>query len=417
MATDLDKMLAKINHAREMKYITPSETQRLRQLARSLANKKGDLGPKDRDQINALLNKSLNKKGQADKADGGLKPPSGGTPSKPSPSQPSPSKPSPSPQPGKTPGDNKEPSKEDTRWKQFKNNWKRLGDADKSIVRKVWPGAGAGITAEKQFRNKSGVKQQAIIDAVDGGDITKDEKIALYKAFNRDEKGNPIKDSGGGGGGGSDDTPASGGPPDDEPASGGPPPDIDEGGDGGRDDGEDEDETQEPDPTQKGGGKKVRVEPSGKTKYSVPEDAEPITMPNIDKKIYRQIKKITKSLIASTKEFIEGGINYDGIDYVAEDEIYTEDGKPYFEYTDYNSPGGLNSGLANERMEEVRDAIYELLKYGDPTSGSYNYEKFIDLFELRYNSDGTPYYRFSLEIEGIVIDDITVTLIEDENTE
>ena len=138
-------------------------------------------------------------------------------------------------------------------------------------------------------------------------------------------------------------------------------------------------------------------------------------MPNIDKKILKEVQRITKQLITSTKEFIEGGINYDGIDFIPDDEIYTEDGQSIFNFTDYNAPGTVNSGMADERMNDIEKAIRDLLNQGDKNiPKSYNYAEYIDLFELRYNNNGIPYYRFSLELQGEIVEDLVVTLINDE---
>ena len=202
-------------------------------------------------------------------------------------------------------------------------------------------------------------------------------------------------------------------------------PDIDGDGilneDDTDDDGDGLDDSDEPahggpNPTVKGGGKKIDVPKSAfnKANYTLPKDSdERIYMPNLDKKITKEIQRITKQLINSTKEFIEGGINYDGIDSIPDDEILTEDGQSFFEIIDYNAPGTVNSGMADERMSEISGAIQDILYKGSRDRVSkYNYAEFIDLFELRYNNSGEAYYRFNVELVGENVDDFKISLVE-----
>jgi hypothetical protein len=141
-------------------------------------------------------------------------------------------------------------------------------------------------------------------------------------------------------------------------------------------------------------------------------------MPNIDKQIIKEVQRLTKQLISSTKEFIEGGINYDGIDFIPDNEIYTESGQSFFNYTDYNAPGTINSGMADERMSQISVLIRDLIDKGDRSNPvKYNYSDYLDLFELRYNDNGSPYYRFSLELNGEFIEDVTVILVKDGDDE
>jgi len=137
--------------------------------------------------------------------------------------------------------------------------------------------------------------------------------------------------------------------------------------------------------------------------------------PDVDRKITKEIQRITKRLINVTREYIEGGINFSGIDYIPEDEIYTESGESYFELSDTNTPGTLNNDLVNERLDQITEVINELLNKGRRGHPGYNYKEFMDLFELRYNESGTPVYRFSIELVGNDTEDISITLIEEDN--
>ena len=207
----------------------------------------------------------------------------------------------------------------------------------------------------------------------------------------------------------------------------------DGGGDGGAGDGDDGGEEEESDdggaeedepadgetsPIVKGGNRKINIpKAENRANYSINEKSkERITMPNLDKKIVREINRLTKQLINSTKEFIEGGINYDGIDFVPDNEILTEDGQEFFEIVDFNSPGEVSSGMAEERLAEIIKAIQNVLDEGKRDSRLYNYAEYLNLFELRYNNNGTPHYRFSLEITGETLEDVIVTVLEEGDT-
>jgi len=252
-----------------------------------------------------------------------------------------------------------------------------------------------------------------LIKAVKDGKITAAEKKNLEKLFKTTTP--PVR--------GPEPTPEPGPEPGTQPVDSdgdGIPDDIDEDDDN---DGIPDDEEPAhggPNPTVKGGNKKIPIPKSGfnKANYSIPKNSdERILMPNIDKKIQREIIRLTKRLISSTKEFIEGGINYDGIDFIPDNDILTEDGEEFFEIDDFNSPGTVNSGLANERLNEILEAIQAVLDKGDRTKQNrYNYADYLDLFELRYNNNGDAFYRFSIELVGEDLDYITVTVVEQGQT-
>lgn len=410
--TDLEKIIEKINYAFRQGFITQKETEDLRKLSRSLATQKGALGEKDRNQINQALNNALNKKGKQVKEETGLKPPNtGGKPGtgttpggggKPGSGT--------APGGGEPGGDQKPGDSGGEKWSKFKKGYNSLkNDNDKKFIRNIF----GGVPRDDRLANwqtLSNEKKNALVNSVSDGKITDNEKKSLKNLFKTPSGGGGTPGTGGGGEGGS----GPGGGDDEEG-------DIDEGGgNNGGGGGEEYDDTPThggPNPTQKGGGKKINVPKNeNRANYSTPKKSdERITMPNIDKKILKEVQRITKQLITSTKEFIEGGINYDGIDFIPDDEIYTEDGQSIFNFTDYNAPGTVNSGMADERMNDIEKAIRDLLNQGDKTiPKTYNYAEYIDLFELRYNNNGIPYYRFSLELQGEIVEDLVVTLINDE---
>ena len=200
-------------------------------------------------------------------------------------------------------------------------------------------------------------------------------------------------------------------------------PDNDDPGDDdpGDDDPDDEDDDDDPDPgpgepTVKGGGKKIKIpKPENRANTEFPGDAQRVSMPSLDRRIKKEIERVTLRLIKTTKEFIEGGTDFSGIDYIAENEIIGADGKPYYPLPDFNSPGGSNTDLAEGRANEIKELINKLLNKGKKEAkGEYNYLEFLDLFELRYNGVGDPTFRFSIELTGSLVEDLTVLLVEED---
>lgn len=401
--SDLDRLIDKINFARQQNFISQEEAQDLKKLVRSLANNKGALSAEDKQKFNKRLDASLNKKGAEAKKETNLKPPEKQKEKEPT-------------KTGKTP--EKEPTKEGGNdWNKFIKGYNSLSEKnDKDVIRKIFGGNPESNLAF--WKTISENKKKALLNSVKDGKISGAEKTQLEKLFKTTGGGggnNGGGNNGGGGGGGNGGGGGGGGTGDGEPDGTG---DGEPDGTGDGEPGGDGEPEPEGPPIVKGGNKKIQIpkRAENRANYTVPKNSkERISMPDIDKAIYKQIQKITKSLIASTKEFIEGGINYDGIDFIAENEIYTEDGQSYFEFTDFNAPGNLNSGLANERLKDIADAINEVLDQGRRDSQRYDYAKFIDLFELRYNDSGNPYYKFSVELVGEISDDITVSLVEEEN--
>ena len=137
-------------------------------------------------------------------------------------------------------------------------------------------------------------------------------------------------------------------------------------------------------------------------------------MPNINEQITKEIEKLTSELISIGKEFLESGITFESIDYFPESEVFNEEGVSYYDLPDYNSPLESDAGLATRRMDEITTLIQELLSRGEKGNENYNYAQFVDMFTLKYDSDGKPYFKFSIELTGAIIEDLTVTLVDDE---
>lgn len=396
--TDLDKMIERINYIRSQGFITQNEAQDLRQFARSRASAKGAFGPKDRDAINKRINDALNKKGQQAKEDGGLKPP--GDTTKPKPGGGTTQKPTTSRKPvvSTTP----KPDSGGDKWNDFLKGYNKLSNKqDRDVIRDIF---GGNPTDKLAFWKTLSIKQkEALTNSVKDGKITAAEKRLLEDLFKKTPPPTTSKVK--------PPTTSKGPPPD---TTSPPKDDDDDDDDDGVDDDDEEPDTGPGEPTVKGGGKKIDIpKPANRANYSVPDRAERLDMPNIDRKIKREIERVTLQLMSITKEFIEGGMDFYGIDFVAENEILGSDGAPYYQLPDYNSPGEPTAGLAEERAELIKTLIDELLSKGDKDSPNYNYLEYLDLFELRYNGSGNPVFRFSIELTGSEVEDLTVSLAED----
>lgn len=392
--TDLQRILDKINFVRSQGYISQSEAQELKDRAKKFANDKGNLNDEEKKKINNQLDNALNKKGQADKKDGGF------------------SIPKPDKKDDKKP-DDKKPVKDDKR-PDDKKPGKEETDLQKFIDR-------VNSSDRLSSNNKTRLKKEAKERASGKGEFGSADRKYLNDLFNKLLKKEPPGPGPGPNPQPPVDTDGDGIPDDQDPDddNDGIPDvdDIDDDEDGIPDNEEGEGPEGPPgDPTVKGGGKKIDIpKAANRADYAISKNAERLDMPNLDKKITREIEKLTLQITNIAKEFIEGGIDFYGIDYIAESEIIGEDGRPYYPLPDYNAPPESDSGLAEERADTVKALIDELLSKGDKSSPNYNYLEFLDLFELRYNGSGTPFFRFSIELTGDLIDDLTLYLVEDTN--
>lgn len=175
-------------------------------------------------------------------------------------------------------------------------------------------------------------------------------------------------------------------------------------------------------PTKKDRPKPIPIPPPNKrANYTIPEKSDDrIQMPNLNKKITEEINRVTLRLIKTTKEFIESGQTFSGIDYIAENEILDENGNPYYVLPDFNSPGSLSAG-SSARIKDIKDTIDRILdqrkKYLDvkkkELNSGYNYARYLRLFDLRYNGVGDPSFRFTLDLSGIT-QDLTILLVEED---
>lgn len=397
--TKEEKKINQINKLKESGEITRAEAKDLKDQVREAANKKGRLTEKELREINKEIRQDVKDKGtgkddrnETPTKPGGSRPGGSGGPNKPGGGGAN--------KPGGGTGGGEDSGGK--KWDEFKSGYKELKNPeDKAFIRRIFGGAPQDdrLASWKVLSDK---QKNALVDSIRDKVISDNERKYLRSLFKKEEPEGG-KENGGvpedgdipeDGLGPSND---GGGEGDDEPASGGP--NV---------------------PPVKGSKEPYKL-PNNKplTKYAINKKSEDrITMPNLDEKIFKEVQRITKNLISATKEFIEGGINYDGIDYIPDDGIFTDDGRDVFDFVDFNTPGDINSGLADETMAQISEVVQKILDQGDKERPrQYNYAKYLDLFELRYNNDGTPYYRFSLELVGELSDEITLKFIKNRSNE
>jgi len=417
------------------------------------------------------LTEALNKRGQQFKQEsGGLKPPGTQTTTRP---------------PGDG-GSTTRPPEKDGLWNKFRQNWSKLGNNDKKTVRNVFPKVN-----EDSFKDLSLNKRHGLVNAVDEGNITPQERRELYKLFNYEEKEPPdvsptksksqkpdtddgkndlwdkflsiwkdprFKDNAsdrnliknlffGGKNPGTmsyqeglsywkninlekrkqllnflkdfdlsveeKDTLKDKRPDDDDSGDG------DVGGGVDDDDQEEDDiEIEGPEDTDPITGiqpkKKIVLDEklADVTTIFIPEDADPISMPNVDKKIEKEVERLTLNLTSFTKEFIEGGIDFSSIDFVPLQEIFDENDILYFIGKDPNVPDDYNANILG-----IRELLMEILKLIeielDKGRKGTNYAEFLQLFQLKYRDAGGPYYRFNLELDNDIMGELSVSVIKD----
>ena len=144
---------------------------------------------------------------------------------------------------------------------------------------------------------------------------------------------------------------------------------------------------------------------------SYPKDAERIWMPNIDKKVKKEVDRITMSLIKSTREFLEAGIDYDGINQVPATAGFQDD-LLYTDPLENNQSEPSESALASEILLSVSNLLNEEFAKSDPNSVSYNYIRFLEFFELNYNAAGEPYYDLNININNDIIESLKAIIVK-----
>jgi hypothetical protein len=144
---------------------------------------------------------------------------------------------------------------------------------------------------------------------------------------------------------------------------------------------------------------------------SYPKDAERIWMPNIDTKVKKEVDRITMSLIKSTREFLEAGIDYDGINQVPKSSGFEGD-LLYTDPLENNQSEPNESALASEVLLAVTDILTKEFEKSDPNSTNYYYIRFLEFFELNYNASGEPYYDLNININNDIIESLKAIVVK-----
>jgi hypothetical protein len=169
-----------------------------------------------------------------------------------------------------------------------------------------------------------------------------------------------------------------------------------------------------------GGGvlSKIKIPPSNTNPADItyPNDAQPIFMPNINRKVKVEIDRITMSLVKTAKEFLEAGIDFNAINYVPNNQtVDAENGLVYYDPTELNAPGNPTSSFASEIINGVVDELIKLLNYGDRANNKFNYFEYLNLFDLTYDNNGNPSYVLNVEIEDVIIDNLKAIKVDENN--
>lgn len=333
-------------------------------------------------------------------------------------------------------------------WQNFSEGWGNLSPEDKAWIRKYWPKAGSGSVAREDFRrNLTSSQQRGLGFAVKDGRLSGNERSRIKSRFPLASPGTGGGSSGGGEsgeGGGSDagasreilqalskiekrigDIESSIKKIEDKQKSltneiediGNILDDVSTGGGAGGGAQEGADDAANDNPTTVGGGTTIYIPgPGENADTSIPDESQRIFMPGIDRRINREIERITLSLVESAQDFIEGGIDYGSIDYVPQKEIFSEDDLVFFDPSANNVADFNENSLSYQLMNSIYESILELLTTGDITSSSFNYEDFLNLFELKYRSDGTPSLALKVELTGFANNSIRAIIVSsDEN--
>jgi hypothetical protein len=120
---------------------------------------------------------------------------------------------------------------------------------------------------------------------------------------------------------------------------------------------------------------------ANKTNYVVPKESnDELSMPNIDKIVDKEVKRLTKELIDDTKELINMGTSYETIEFIEEVD----------EYKQFNN-------FMEEQLGSLKITIQSILNKGYSSRQEYDYISYLDLFSVVYNN-GVANLTLSIDI-------------------
>lgn len=122
-----------------------------------------------------------------------------------------------------------------------------------------------------------------------------------------------------------------------------------------------------------------------------------VSMPNIDKVVEQEIERITKEVIRQIEDIVIGyNTNYTTINYIPE--------------ADQEILSSINFSV--DQFNGVVDQIQTALNRGLATSENYDYAKYLEMFQVRYNSiTGQPEITVILEFDGFGFEDLAISKV------
>ena len=111
-----------------------------------------------------------------------------------------------------------------------------------------------------------------------------------------------------------------------------------------------------------------------------------IDMPNVASAVITETKRLELSLISDMLSLLET----DYADYRSID---------YFPETSEEVPNAVDTNSYIIEFSNIISEIKNKLEYGNPTSETFDYMKYLQFFKIKYNSDGTPQIKFVMTVD------------------
>lgn len=149
------------------------------------------------------------------------------------------------------------------------------------------------------------------------------------------------------------------------------------------------------------GGNDDSVNPPGQdksTKTRIPgTSSEFLSMPDLNKAINDEIKRLTMSIIEDSKDLIlSKTVNYKSIDFFPESEVQIIPPKKQIKFI-------------RDQFNEIVGAVQKNINKSKKAYSTYNYVEYLDFFEVQYNnSDGKPIVKFKIDLQDFNLDELSV---------
>lgn len=133
------------------------------------------------------------------------------------------------------------------------------------------------------------------------------------------------------------------------------------------------------------------------TKTKVPgESSDLLSMPDLDKLVVEEVQRLTLSIIKEGKNLLlSRTVDYKSINYFPEAEVQI-------------IPPTKKINFKREKFNDIVNAVQEKILLSNKGSDSYNYIKYLNLFDVQYNDNGEPLIRFKLSLNEFNMNDINI---------